>query len=118
MARLRAALRHRAQRQGETTILKLGQIEIDTVRHRATRAGSELKLTPKEFELLACLVRHAGKVMTHRQLLMAVWGPAHAQDTQYLRVYVGQLRQKVEEDPNDPKIIVTELGVGYRLAEA
>ncbi|KAB2940525.1 MAG: response regulator [Hyphomicrobium sp.] len=118
MARLRAALRHRAQRQGETTVLKLGQIEIDTVRHRATRAGSELKLTPKEFELLACLVRHAGKVMTHRQLLMAVWGPAHAQDTQYLRVYVGQLRQKVEEDPDDPKIIVTELGVGYRLAEA
>lgn len=118
MARLRAALRHRAQRQGETTVLKLGQIEIDTVRHRATRAGSELKLTPKEFELLACLVRHAGKVMTHRQRLMAVWGPAHAQDTQYLRAYVGQLRQKVEEDPNDPKIIVTELGVGYRLAEA
>ncbi|MCZ7595211.1 MAG: response regulator [Hyphomicrobium sp.] len=118
MARLRAALRHRAQRQGETTVLKLGQIEIDTVRRRATRAGSELKLTPKEFELLACLVRHAGKVMTHRQRLMAVWGPAHAQDTQYLRAYVGQLRQKVEEDPNDPKIIVTELGVGYRLAEA
>ena len=117
MARLRAALRHRAQQQGETPVLRIGAVEIDTVRHRVTRAGSEIKLTPKEFELLACLARHAGKVMTHRQILTAVWGPAHAQDTQYLRVYIGQLRQKVEEDPDDPKIILTELGIGYRIAE-
>jgi two-component system KDP operon response regulator KdpE len=116
MARLRTALRHRIQRQGETAVLKIGDIEIDTVRHRVTRAGSELRLTRKEFELLSCLARHAGKVMTHRQLLISVWGPAHAQDTQYLRVYVGQLRQKIEEDPDDPKIILTELGIGYRIS--
>jgi two-component system KDP operon response regulator KdpE len=117
MARLRAALRHRAQRQHETPVLRLGDVEIDTIRHRVTRARRDIKLTPREFELLACLVRHAGKVMTHRQLLTAVWGPAHAQDTQYLRVYIGQLRQKIEEDPDDPKIIQTELGIGYRIAE-
>jgi two-component system KDP operon response regulator KdpE len=118
MARLRAALRHRAQRQGETPVLRIGALEIDTIRHRVARAGQEIKLTPREFELLACLARHAGKVMTHRQLLAAVWGPAHAQDTQYLRVYVGQLRQKIEEDPDDPKVILTELGIGYRIADA
>lgn len=117
MARLRAALRHRARVQGETPVLKVGAVEIDTVRHRVTRAGSEIKLTPKEFELLDCLARHAGRVMTHRQLLTAVWGPAHVEDTQYLRVYIGQLRQKIEEDPDDPKVIVTELGIGYRLEE-
>ncbi|HEY7669635.1 MAG TPA: response regulator [Hyphomicrobium sp.] len=118
MARLRTALRHRAEQQGETPVLRIGEIEIDAIRHRVTRAGSDIKLTPREFELLACLARHAGKVMTHRQLLTAVWGPAHAQDTQYLRVYVGQLRQKIEEDPDDPRIILTELGIGYRIAEA
>jgi two-component system KDP operon response regulator KdpE len=117
MARLRAALRHRARQQGETPVLKIGEVEIDTVRHRVTRAGSETKLTPKEFELLECLARHAGKVMTHRQLLAAVWGPAHVEDTQYLRVYIGQLRQKIEEDPEDPKVILTELGIGYRVAD-
>ena len=82
-----------------------------------TRDGQDIKLTRKEFELLASLARHAGKVMTHRQLLSAVWGPAHAQDTQYLRVYIGHLRQKLEADPGDPKIILTELGIGYRLAD-
>jgi two-component system KDP operon response regulator KdpE len=117
MARLRAALRHRAQRQGETPVLRIGAIEIDTTRHRVARASADIRLTPKEFELLACLVRHAGKVITHRQLLTAVWGPAHAEDTQYLRVYIGQLRQKIEEDPDDPKVILTELGIGYRIAE-
>jgi two-component system KDP operon response regulator KdpE len=117
MARLRTALRHRVQRQGETACLKIGDLEIDTVRHRVVRAGVELKLTRKEFDLLSCLARHAGKVMTHRQLLTAVWGPAHAEDTQYLRVYVGQLRQKIEANPDDPKIILTELGIGYRMAE-
>jgi two-component system KDP operon response regulator KdpE len=117
MARLRAALRHRVQRHGETPVLNVGEVEIDTVGHRVTRAGSDIKLTPKEFELLACLARHAGKVMTHRQLLTAVWGPAHAQDTQYLRVYIGQLRQKIEADPDDPRIILTELGIGYRIAD-
>lgn len=116
MARLRAALRHRMQEKGETPLLRLGDVEIDIPRHRVTRAGAELKLTPKEFELLAFLARHGGKVLTHRQILRAVWGPAHEQDTQYLRVYVGQLRAKIEPDPANPDLIVTEPGIGYRLA--
>jgi two-component system KDP operon response regulator KdpE len=82
-----------------------------------TRAGEEIKLTPKEFELLSLLARHAGKVVTHRQILAAVWGPAHVEDTQYLRVYVGHLRHKIENDPDVPRIILTEPGVGYRIAE-
>ena len=85
--------------------------------HRVARAGQEVKLTPKEFELLSFLARHAGKVVTHRQILTAVWGPAHTEDTQYLRVYIGQLRQKIEEQPDDPRIILTEPGIGYRIAE-
>ena len=88
------------------------------LRHRATRGGAELKLTPKEFELLSFLSKHAGRVLTHRQILTAVWGPAHTEDTQYLRVYVGQLRQKVEEHADDPRIILTEPGIGYRIAES
>ena len=117
MARMRAALRHRLQRRAETPVLKVGEIEIDSVRHRVTRAGAEVKLTPKEFELLSFLARHAGKVVTHRQILTNVWGPAHGEDTQYLRVYVGHLRQKIEDNPDDPVIITTEPGIGYRIAE-
>ena len=117
MARLRAALRHRMQRRAETPVLRAGAIEVDNLRHRVTRAGAEIKLTPKEFDLLSLLARHAGKVVTHRQILETVWGPAHAHDTHYLRVYIGHLRQKIEADPNDPKIIVTEPGIGYRAAE-
>ncbi|MFN3622551.1 MAG: response regulator [Hyphomicrobium sp.] len=117
MARLRAALRHRTQLQPESAIMRIGELELDTDRRRVTRKGAEIKLTPREFDLLALLARHAGKVMTHKQLLTAVWGPAHAQDTQYLRVYIGQLRQKIEDDPEEPAIVLTELGIGYRLAE-
>lgn len=116
MARLRAALRHRSQAQLRSAIVTIGEIELDTDRHRVIRKGVEIKLTPREFDLLALLARHAGKVMTHKQLLTAVWGPAHALDTQYLRVYVGQLRQKIEDDPEEPAIILTELGIGYRVA--
>ena len=116
MARLRTAMRHRMQRHAEIPVLKLGELEIDNVRHRVTRAGKEIKLTPKEFELLSLLARHAGAVITHKQVLAAVWGPAHTEDTQYLRVYVGHLRQKIEDDPDDPRIIVTEPGIGYRIA--
>jgi two-component system KDP operon response regulator KdpE len=105
------------QRKAEVPVLCIGDLEIDAVRHRVTRASSELKLTPKEFELLSFLARHAGRVVTHRQILAAVWGPAHTEDTQYLRVYVGQLRQKIEAKPDDPRIILTEPGIGYRLAE-
>jgi two-component system KDP operon response regulator KdpE len=117
LARMRMALRHRMQRKAEIPVLRVGNLEIDSLRHRATRAGAELKLTPKEFELLSFLAKHAGRVLTHKQILTAGWGPAHAQDTQYLRVYVGQLRQKVEEHADDPRIILTEPGIGYRISE-
>ena len=80
------------------------------------RDGAPIKLTPKEYDLLAVLFRNAGRVVTHRQILASVWGPAHTEDTQYLRVYVGHLRQKIEDNPDDPRIIVTEPGIGYRIA--
>ncbi|WP_439922997.1 response regulator [Nitrobacter sp. JJSN] len=118
MARMRAALRHRMQRNAETPLLRVGDLEIDAVRHRITRGGIELKLTPKEFELLSFLARNAGRVLTHRQILAAVWGVAHTSDTQYLRVYVGQLRQKIEDKADDPRIILTEPGIGYRISES
>jgi two-component system KDP operon response regulator KdpE len=117
LARMRTALRHRMQRKAEVPVLRVGDLEVDAVRHRATRGGAELKLTPKEFELLSFLAKHPGRVVTHKQILAAVWGPAHTEDTQYLRVYIGQLRQKVEEHPDDPKIVLTEPGIGYRVAE-
>jgi two-component system KDP operon response regulator KdpE len=118
MARLRTALRHRQQAQGEASAVKVGTLEIDMPRRQVTRAGAEVKLTSREFDLLSALARHPGKVMTHRQLLAAVWGPAQVDETQYLRVYIGHLRQKLEERPDDPKIILTELGIRYRLTEA
>jgi two-component system KDP operon response regulator KdpE len=117
MARLRAALRHRMQVKGEIAVLKLGDLSVDVPRHRATRGSEDIKLTPKEFDLLAFLVRHAGKVLTHRHILREVWGPAHESDTQYLRVYIGQLRAKIEEDPANPAVILTEPGVGYRIQD-
>ena len=117
LARMRTALRHRMERVAETPVLRTADLEIDNVRHCVMRDGAEVKLTPREFELLSFLAKHAGKVVTHRQILTAVWGPAHAADTQYLRVYVGQLRQKIENDPGDPRIIITEPGIGYRIAE-
>ncbi|PZQ79657.1 MAG: DNA-binding response regulator [Ancylobacter novellus] len=117
MARLRAALRHRMQEKGETPVLRIGDIEIDIPRHRVQRGAEEIRLTPKEFELLAFLARHPGKVLTHRHILREVWGPANEHDTQYLRVYIGQLRAKLEPDPANPAIIITEPGVGYRTGE-
>jgi two-component system, OmpR family, KDP operon response regulator KdpE len=118
MARMRTALRHRLQRKAEVPVLRVGGLEVDVVRHRVSRDGVEIKLTPKEFELLSFLARHAGRVITHKQILAAVWGPAHTGDTQYLRVYVGQLRQKIERQPDDPRIVLTEPGIGYRVAES
>ena len=117
MARMRTALRHRMQRKAEVPVLRVGDLKVDAVRHRVTRAGAELKLTPKEFELLSFLARHAGRVRTHKQILSAVWGPAHTEDTQYLRVYVGQLRQKIEARPDEPRLVLTEPGIGYRIAD-
>jgi two-component system KDP operon response regulator KdpE len=118
LARLRVALRHRLLRERAPPVVRAGALEIDLVRRTVTRAGEPIRLSPKEYELLAKLAEGGGKVLTHRQLLVAVWGPAHVEDVQYLRVFVGQLRQKLEDDPSRPSVIVTELGVGYRFREA
>ena len=117
MARMRAALRHRSQQLPQAPVLRIGELEIDHVQHRVMLHGQETKLTRKEFDLLSFLARNAGKVITHKQILNAVWGPAHTEDTQYLRVYIRHLRQKIEANPNDPKVIHTETGIGYRIAE-
>lgn len=115
LARLRVALRHRIERQGAAPALLIGDVEIDLVNRRISKGGTAVKLSPKEYDLLACLAGGNGRVLTHRQILTAVWGPAHEHDVQYLRVFVGQLRQKLENDPAEPKLIETEPGVGYRL---
>jgi two-component system KDP operon response regulator KdpE len=114
-ARLRAALRHAFQAQGELPVFISGDLSVDLVRRQVTRGGQEIKLSPKEFDLLRHLVTHAGKVLTHRHLLREVWGPAQAEELQYLRVFIRGLRQKLEPDPTRPIHILTELGVGYRL---
>jgi len=114
-ARLRAALRHAFQSQGELPVFVSDDLSVDLVRRHVTRGGREIKLSPKEFDLLRHLVMHAGKVLTHRQLLREVWGPAQADEVQYLRVFIRGLRQKLEPDPTRPTHILTELGVGYRL---
>jgi two-component system, OmpR family, KDP operon response regulator KdpE len=115
MARIRTLLRHRSHEDGETTVFGESGLVVDTLAHTVTRDGSPLRLTPKEYDLLHLLVRNAGRVLTHRQILHAVWGPANVEDTQYLRVFVGRLRQKIELDPAQPQLIVTEPGVGYRF---
>ena len=115
MARLRAALRHRLRKAGETPVFRAGSLVVDLVKRLVTRDGEPVRMSPKEYDLLRVLVQAAGRVVTHRQLLVAVWGPAHVEDTQYLRVYVGQLRHKIEDDPTQPRLVLTEPGVGYRL---
>jgi two-component system KDP operon response regulator KdpE len=115
LARLRVALRHRLIREGAEPVIKAGDVEVDLVNRRVTRASEPVRLSPKEYDLLARLAEGGGKVLTHRQLLTAVWGPAHEHDVQYLRVFVGQIRQKLEADPAHPALIVTEPGVGYRF---
>jgi two-component system KDP operon response regulator KdpE len=115
MARLRAALRHATRQTGEVAKVTVGDLVIDIAAHTISRAGGPLKLTPKEFELLAILARNAGRVVTHRQILTAVWGPAHTEDLQYLRVFIGQLRQKLKTSPDAGDLIQTEAGIGYRL---
>ncbi|MBR3189858.1 winged helix-turn-helix domain-containing protein [Bosea sp. (in: a-proteobacteria)] len=115
LARLRVALRHRLERQGSEPALQVGDVEIDLVNRRISKSGAAVKLSPKEYDLLACLAQGNGRVLTHKQILTAVWGPAHEHDVQYLRVFVGQLRQKLDDDPAEPKLIETEPGVGYRL---
>jgi two-component system, OmpR family, KDP operon response regulator KdpE len=115
MARLRAALRHAFQAKGELPVFVSGDLTVDLVRRQVRRGGQEVHLSRKEFELLRHLVVHAGKVVTHRQLLREVWGPAQADEVQYLRVFIRGLRQKLEPDPARPTHLLTELGVGYRL---
>ncbi len=115
LARLRTALRHKAHGAGEETRIEIDGLVVDTLKRLVTRDGEPIKLTPREYDLLVMLVRHAGRVVTHRQLLAGIWGPAHVEDTQYLRVFVGQLRAKIEREPSQPKLLQTEPGVGYRL---
>lgn len=112
-ARIRAALRHRLQQEGEKPIFRSGDLTVDIVRRLVSRAGAEVKLTPREYDLLRLLVAHAGKVLTHRFLLREIWGGES--DVQYLRIYIRTLRQKLEADPEQPRLILTEQGVGYRL---
>lgn len=114
LARIRAALRHGLARDGAGEVFRLGALEVDLERRQVRLEGRELMLSPREYGLLALLVRHAGRVLTHRQLLTAVWGAAHADDVQYLRVYIGQLRQKL--GPSGA-LIRTEPAVGYRLMD-
>jgi two-component system KDP operon response regulator KdpE len=113
LARLRAALRHQLQTHGERPIFRVGDLSVDLVRRIVKVGDREVKLSPKEYDLLRVLVQHAGKVLTHKFLLGELWDDLT--DAQYLRVYVRQLRQKVEADPERPQYILTETGIGYRL---
>ncbi len=115
LARLRVALRHRLLRETPQLRLSVAGVEIDLERRRVMRDGEPVRLSPREYDLLAQLASAPGRVLTHRQLLTAVWGPAHADDLPFLRVFVGQLRQKLERDPSAPRLILTEAGVGYRF---
>lgn len=118
LARMRVALRHAAAVGGAPApILELGSVRVDLQRRVVTKNGAEVHLTPNEYRLLVVLAQHAGKVLTHGHLLKEVWGPGSAQQTHYLRVYMGQLRQKLEDEPARPKLLITEPGVGYRLKE-
>jgi two-component system KDP operon response regulator KdpE len=116
VARIRVALRHRLQQQGEKPLFHTGGLSVDLVKRSVRVDNREVKLSPKEYDILRILVQHAGKVLTHQFLLKQVWG--NTADVQYLRVYVRQLRQKIEVSPDQPQYITTETGVGYRLREA
>jgi two-component system, OmpR family, KDP operon response regulator KdpE len=119
LARVRVALRHaRGQAQPMDPILSVGPIRVDSARHEVSVDGAQVHLTPIEFRLLAFLARHAGKVLTHRQLLQEVWGPQHAHHGEYLRVHMAALRRKIESNPARPRWLTTEAGVGYRLRDA
>jgi len=113
LARLRAALRHQLQAQGERPLFRVGDLSVDLVRRIVKLGDKEVKLSPKEYDLLRVLVQHAGKVLTHKFLLHELWD--ELTDAQYLRVYVRQLRQKIEPDPERPQYLLTETGIGYRL---
>jgi len=113
LARIRAAVRHRLQQQGEQPVFRSGDLSVDLVRRIVTVRGQEVKFSPREYEVLRLLVQHAGKVLTHKMILREVW--TGDTDVQYLRIYIRALRQKIEPDPEQPTHIITETGVGYRL---
>jgi two-component system, OmpR family, KDP operon response regulator KdpE len=116
LARIRSALRHQLQTHGERPVFRVGDLSVDLVRRIVKTGGKDVRLSPKEYELLRALVQHAGKVLTHKFLLGELWD--NLTDAQYLRVYVRQLRQKIEPNPEQPRYILTETGIGYRLRAA
>ncbi len=116
LARLRAAMRNKLVQQGSEAIVRVQDLEIDLVRHTVQRAGVWVKLTPREYDVLAQLVKAAGRVVTHRQLLIHTWGPAHADDVPYLRIVMQHLRQKLEVDPANPRLLLTAVSSGYTFA--
>jgi len=117
LARVRVALRHAAgAAHEESAAFKLGELQVDLLRRHVIVSGVEVRLTPIEYKLLATLVKHAGKVVTHQQLLREVWGPSHDDQSHYVRVYMAHLRHKLETEPARPRYLLTEPGVGYRLA--
>jgi two-component system KDP operon response regulator KdpE len=118
LARLRASLRRADRGRAEEPVFHAGNLAVDFSRRRVTRAGQPVKLTATEYALLRLFIQHAGKVLTHRHILREIWGPEHEQHTQYLRVYVTRLREKLEADPASPALLLTEPGVGYRFVEA
>ena len=115
VARLKTAMRHGLQAGGEEPVFRSGALTFDIEHRRVEYGGKEIKLTPKEYDVLRFLVRHAGKVVTHQQLLREVWGAAHVEDVQYLRVMMRQLRRKIEPQQDTPSLLITEPGVGYRI---
>jgi two-component system KDP operon response regulator KdpE len=116
MARIRVALRHHANAAGgDEPVIAVGDLKIDLAAHTVERRGEAVKLTPLEFKLLTELARHHGKVLTHRHLLCEVWGPSAVEHSHYLRIYMAQLRQKLEDDPTQPRYLQTETGIGYRF---
>jgi two-component system KDP operon response regulator KdpE len=117
MARLRVALRHTAHERRDPAQISSGGLRVNFAKRSVTKNGVAVKLTPKEYDFLVMLARHAGRPLTHRQILTAVKGPDHRDNTQYLRVFIGQLRAKIEDDPSAPRLILTEHGVGYRFAD-
>lgn len=119
LARIRVALRHSTERSSKTEtsyLYQMGDLKIDLAGHQIWKNDQSLKLTKTEFKLLALLIQHAGKVLTHRQILREIWGAEYTGETHYLQVYISQLRRKLEVDPSQPQLILTESGVGYRLA--
>jgi two-component system KDP operon response regulator KdpE len=118
LARLRVALRHAERGEAAPPVMTFGGVSIDLARREVRRGDTPIHLTPTEYKLLVLLARHAGKVLTHRQILKEVWGPNAVEQTHYVRVHMAELRKKIEEDPARPKLLMTEAGVGYRLRDA